>query len=326
MPLLGSKGNATAQGYGFGVPQGGPVGTIGIFALGCNGCGTFSTGRDKYTFACCSVTAGGSSTRRSQAGSAAGNSTRGIFALGQYQNSPGGAAICTNEREKYLYSTNTSALVGSGGFASSASQGQSATGNSTRGIFAIGNACGIGQTTTRNKYTYACDASGSATAASAASQYGSAAGNSTRGIFALGCASGPKTTRNKYTYSTDASCSATAASNASFAGAATGSSTIGIFALGYNACYARTTTRNKYTYACDTSGSATAASAASGYGTAAGNSTVGIFTLGTVVGVGASTTRNKYIYACNTSPTATASTVNTQRGYAASNGTTCVNV
>jgi len=52
-------------------------GTVGIFALGSS-----STTRNKYTYSGCVVSAGGASTAVSTCGSAAGNSTVGIFALG----------------------------------------------------------------------------------------------------------------------------------------------------------------------------------------------------------------------------------------------------
>jgi hypothetical protein len=85
--------------------------------------------------------------------------------------------------------------------------------------------CAAPRTTTRNKYTYACDTSAIAAAASVASQQGSAAGNSTRGIFALGNAGAASTTRNKYTYACDTSAIAAAASNASYWGAAASNGT-----------------------------------------------------------------------------------------------------
>ena len=99
----------------------------------------------------------------------------------------------------------------------------------TVGIFALGYISCVGASTTRNKYTYACDTNGTAAAASAASRYGSAAGNSTRGIFALGyisCAA--STTRNKYTYACDTNGSAAAASAASYYGSAASNGITGV--------------------------------------------------------------------------------------------------
>jgi len=108
------------------------------------------------------------------------------------------------------------------GFGASASGAASGT----LGIFALG-AVGA-SSTTRNKYTYACDTNGTATAASAASRIGSAAGNSTRGIFALGYVNGASTTRNKYTYACDTNGTAAAASAASYAGSAASNGICGV--------------------------------------------------------------------------------------------------
>jgi hypothetical protein len=52
--------------------------------------------------------------------------------------------------------------------ASAASRSQSATGNSTRGIFALGFVCGA--TNTRNKYIYACCSSTAVGVANASAQ------------------------------------------------------------------------------------------------------------------------------------------------------------
>ena len=58
----------------------------------------------------------------------------------------------SNIRNKYTYACDTSTSVGVA-LASAASKNGSAAGNSTRGIFALGDAgCYL---TTRNKYTYA---------------------------------------------------------------------------------------------------------------------------------------------------------------------------
>jgi len=87
----------------------------------------------------------------------------------------------------------------------------------------------VGASTTRNKYTYACDTNGCATAASAAAYVGSAAGNSTRGIFALGCSGGAAaTTRNKYTYACDTNGSAANASSGNREGSAASNGTTGV--------------------------------------------------------------------------------------------------
>ena len=325
MPLINTSGVNTDRGYGlFALPRC-TDGTKGIFALG-QYCYTNYNSRDKYTYASCTSTAsGGVASVASSYGSAAGNSTRGIFALGC-----GGGSI----RNKYTYSSCTSTASGVGSASTCSSRG-SAAGNSTRGIFAFG-----AGSATRNKYTYSsCTSTACGVgSASATSNYSSAAGNSTRGIFALGitgvypCAH-YSSIRNKYTYSscTSTACGVASASFVSYLGSAAGNSTRGIFALG---CGTTTyATRDKYTYASCTStacgvGSASAASLA---GSAAGNSTRGIFALGIAVGScysqSASTTRNKYTYS---SCTSTASGVggasfSSSQGSAAS-WATCVNI
>ena len=126
--------------------------------------------RNKYTYATCSSTACGvgSASSNAFAGSAAGNDTRGIFALGG--NPP------TNTRNKYTYATCTSTACGVAVSSCTSFAGRAAAGNSTRGIFALGFNSGFTQQTTRNKYTYACCTSTAAGvgAASVASCFGSA--------------------------------------------------------------------------------------------------------------------------------------------------------
>jgi hypothetical protein len=61
-----------------------------------------------------------------------------------------------------------------------ASYGGAATGNSTVGIFALGQAPSA--STTRDKYTYSGDTNTSATASSANSTFGSATSNSIAGV------------------------------------------------------------------------------------------------------------------------------------------------
>ena len=137
-------------------------GTVGIFALGyASGA---STTRDKYTFSGCVVSSATASSATTRYGSAAGNSTVGIFALG----------CNSTTRDKYTYS---GCVVSSGAASSATSYQGSAAGNSTVGIFALGNC-----TTTRNKYTYSGDVNASAAAATAASSQGSAASNGTCGV------------------------------------------------------------------------------------------------------------------------------------------------
>lgn len=190
-------------------------GTFGIFALGSN-----STTRNKYTYSGDVVSAGGAATRSNYEGSATGNSTVGIFALGV--DLCCGGSVTT--RNKYTYSSD---VVSAGAASSTVSSYGSAVGNSTVGIFAIGNnPC---RSATRNKYTYSGDTSGSATAATVATAYGSAAGNSTVGIFALGqSASADLTTRDKYTYSGDVVSAGGAATVASSSGSAASNGIAGI--------------------------------------------------------------------------------------------------
>lgn len=208
MPIIETLGSASSKGFGQFLTSAPKEGTVGIFQLGNSpSFGTPSTIRNKYTYATDASTASGVGAV-SQCGrcgrAAAGNSTRGIFALGV---DVGGNPSAV--RNKYTYATCVSTATGVAS-ASSANQNGSAAGNVTRGIFALGSNA-IDRVTTRNKYTYSgCSSTSSGVgAASAASCSGSAAGNSTRGIFALGqtCASVRTTTRNKYTY---ACCTSTA--------------------------------------------------------------------------------------------------------------------
>lgn len=141
-------------------------GTFGIFALGRISVNKTAT-RNKYTYSGCVVSAGGAATVASYNGSAAGNSTVGIFALGY-------TTTTSTTRNKYTYS---GCVVSAGGAATAASCGGSAAGNSIVGIFALG-----GLTTTRNKYTYSGCVVAAGGAATAASQYGSAASNGIAGV------------------------------------------------------------------------------------------------------------------------------------------------
>ena len=145
-------------------------GTFAIFALGVS-CGpVVSTTRNKYTYSGCVNASATAASAASRNGSAAGNATVGIFALGY-------TTVPTTTRNKYTYSgcTNASATA-----ASVASYYGSAAGNSTTGIFALGYTCA--GSTTRDKYTYSGCVNASATAASAASRSGSAASNGTTGV------------------------------------------------------------------------------------------------------------------------------------------------
>jgi hypothetical protein len=249
--------------------------TVGIFALGFTSgfCGSFPvTTRNKYTYVGCVVSAGGAATVPSYDGSAAGNSTIGIFALGY---DSGANRLAT--RNKYTYSGD---VVSAGGAATTASYVGSAVGNSTRGIFALG--CAGCTVTTRDKYTYSGCVVSAGGAATVASKAGAAAGNSTVGIFALGInvSNTNLSTRDKYTYSSDVVSAGSAATDASRFGAAAGNSTVGIFALGAQASFpvpqVASTTRNRYTYAGDVNAAATASSGASQRGSAASNGIIGI--------------------------------------------------
>ena len=74
-----------------------PPETFAVFALGNTG-GSHSTTRNRYTYAGDVVSAGGAATAASYFGSAAGNSTTGIFALG---NTSGGGRSTTRDRYTY---------------------------------------------------------------------------------------------------------------------------------------------------------------------------------------------------------------------------------
>lgn len=308
MPAIITRGAISAQGFGFAASGVCALdGTKGIFALGCNGAN--STVRNKYTYVSCSNTASGvgAASLASRAGSGAGNSTKGIFALGLTNIGAGPSTV----RNKYTYATCSSTACGVGS-ASAASYGGVAAGTGTAGIFALGGQqCGglWSSTTTTNKYTYASCSSAAATSLPANTKYGAAVGNSTRGIFAVGCFNtcapfcscfARSNQRKKYTYATcSVTCSGVAtATNASIFQSAAGNSTRGIFAIGSITC-GYVTTRNKYTYACcsNTSCGVGSASCSSAKGSATGNSTRGIFHLGCINAGGSGTRRNKYTYA-----------------------------
>jgi hypothetical protein len=333
MPILASLGAGSIGAYRMFGGASWPIdGTFGIFSLGRTGSGGGDCGvttRERYTFASdTSTTCGvGAASVNSRSGSAAGNATRAIFALGL----AGGAYSAT--RNKYTYATNVSTASG----VPSASLGgnqQSAVGNSTRGIFALGffPPCRINGANQRDKYTYACDTSTAATSASQCNYGGSAAGNSTRGIFHLGLASNARSsTRNKYTYACDASTSVgvATASTASYAGSATGNSTRGIFTIGCRSSggIVGSCQRNKYTYATDTNTTCGVASASEQtvFGSAAGNSTRGIFAIG-CNSTSRSATRNKYTYACDTNTASGVASASVQSGQGtAASWATCVN-
>jgi hypothetical protein len=144
--------------------------TRGIFTYGTN-----TNTRDKYTYATDTSTASGVALacRSSYGGTAAGNSTRGIFNLG---NAGGGGTTCVY-RNKYVYATCTSINSTCLPAPAAPNYAGSGTGNSTRGIFALGYSGGAcAQVTTRCKYTYATDTSTASGVgvASAAAALGSA--------------------------------------------------------------------------------------------------------------------------------------------------------
>lgn len=273
-------------------------GTFAVFALGAQ-----ST-MNKYTYSGC-VSAVTTSTPIGNflRGSAAGNSSVGIYAYGNGAAGPG----CTG-RFKYTWSSDA---VGSATNATAGTYLGAATSNSTTAIFATGNGA-----TTRNKYTYSGDVNASAAASSVGMYAGAAAGTSTVAIFQMGAFVGGA--RNKYTYASDTNGSATAVGSENYGGAAAGNSTRGIFSIGFTnlCCYCKTAARQKYTYSGDVVTSATSATVASALQSAAGNGVVGIFALG----CGAGSARNKYTYSGCVNAAATASSNGGYLGAAASNG------
>ena len=278
-------------------------GTFAIFALG------LSTTRNKYTYASCVATSATASTGNSSGGSAAGNTTFGIFALGNDNTA----------RNKYTY---TGDVVSSATAASRASRYGAAAGNNTVGLFSLGAryCCCFGDvgTNTRNVYTYAGDTS-TVFSAGGQSLYQSGTGNASVGIFAYGVFCGSASAlRFKYLYAYGILSSATSATLCSSRGAAAGNSTVGIFALG--CAGGASTVRNKYTYATDVVAAATAATAAGCYSSAAGNSTRGIFSRGSNT-----STTNRYTYSNDTVVAGGALTGASWFGSAASNGIANVN-
>ena len=119
MPAIITRGAMSAQGFGYGAAAlGGGDGTKGIFALG-----SLTTTRNKYTYSTCSSTACGvaASSITSYFGSATGNSTRGIFAIGDT------CFSATVTREKYTYSNCSSTACGVGAACSTAGSGSAAS-------------------------------------------------------------------------------------------------------------------------------------------------------------------------------------------------------
>jgi hypothetical protein len=88
-----------------------------------------------------------------------------------------GGSVTT--RNKYTYSSDA---VSAGTAATAITNSGSAAGNSTVGIFAIGNGACNAAVTTRNKYTYSGDVVTAGGAATTASYEGSAASNGTSGV------------------------------------------------------------------------------------------------------------------------------------------------
>jgi hypothetical protein len=186
------------------------------------------TTRNKYTYNTCSSTTVNvaAASAGGNLGTAVGNSTRGIFAIGTSTANCSNAGLGTKTTNKYIYASDCSVASSC---LNSFSYKRAAAGNCSRGIISTGYIncgcpCGAGPSSGRIKYTYATDVV-SATACAAASNYwGAATGNSTRGIFAYGVVSGCSYSaiRNKYTYATDTNtaCGVGSASSASAKGAA----------------------------------------------------------------------------------------------------------
>jgi len=160
-----------------------------------------------------------------------------------------------------------------------------------------------------SKYTYSGDVVTSG-ASLPGSGTGAATGNSTVGIFALG-----STTTSKYTYSGDVVTSGTVLTGNLEDGAATSNSTEAIFALGVGTI--PSTTTNKYTYSGDVVAAGTSLLSALTNPMATGNSTVGIFAYGN-----ATFTTNKYTYSGDVVAAATNLTFHTAGGCASGNGLT----
>lgn len=326
MPILQTRANAAAMGYGLFRSMGGGDGTIGIFAIAGDG----SNVRNQYTYATDTSTATGianASISTAFGSGAAGTNAFGIFQLGYNT----GTGNYSSLRDKYTYATNTSAAT----TATSQNSGKGgASGNSTRGIFQSGaqTTATCAGTTVRNKFTYACSTSAVTTASSQASNNTAAAGNSTRGIFQLnsGAVGQSSNARNKFTYACDTSTGvgvAVASRNSSGGSGSAGNSTMGIFFIG-SWCSSTTGSneRNKYLYASCTSFATTATNYAQtkngSFG--AGNSTRGIFNRGRNACCVTTTCRCKFTYATETTASAAASSIVSSWGKAAS-WALCVN-
>jgi hypothetical protein len=240
--------------------------------------------------------------------SGGGDSTVGIFALGQTVSSSGGSTT----RNKYTFATCASTACGVG-VSSCCSKGGSASGNSTRIIFQLGNGL-----TLRNKYTYATCTSTSATPNCSGANNSYSIGNSTRGMMTLGSVATGR--RNKYTYATDTSVNLfNMLFPSTFAGYGAGTSCFAIINMGANAA----NVREKYTYAtCTGTYCGIASASVPNYsGSATGNSTQGFFQFGATSSAGGDFRSNIYTYATNTSVSGANTTGTFFTGYSSAAGT-----
>lgn len=305
MPTIFTQGAASAQGFGFAGKKPVPViGNQGIFAIGA-----FSITTNKYIFSCCINLSATSLSGCMYQGTAAGNSTRGIFCLGYF--------CGATKRSKYIYTTNATSCVAA---ASTTPQGSTAAGNSTRGIFQLN-----GSTNVRNKYTYACDTSSSGASAPStlAGATRGAAGNSIAGIFFVG---GSAT--QKYSYASCFVASSTNLSGCSSNGGAAGNATTGIFLHGnYNSA------TSKYLYSCETVSTGSTLPKGSIFPFGTSSSCKAVFAYGYSVcppgNAGAASptaARLKYIYASSSFASATSASSSSNSSGATINGVCGVNL
>ena len=98
MPMIVSKGAASAQGFGFALSAGGADACAGIFTTSYG-----NAARQKYIFACNSNASATAICSGSNYNASAGNKTRIITALGFAQSSSSASSV----RRKYLWVCNT---------------------------------------------------------------------------------------------------------------------------------------------------------------------------------------------------------------------------
>lgn len=292
MPIIGSRGGASARGFGlFGGPFG-PIFAAGTLALFEQGLVNAGLNRYVLTNDTCSATT--ALTGTSDTKCAAGNVNFAVFNHG--------SRLIANTF-KFLY--NSAAIVAGTALSSPTYRGAS-TGNDVRSLFAVGSAGGTGIGTPGVvSYRYADDAALGGTNLTGNVWFGSGFGTKTVGMFNLGNTTAGQQAgsliTNKYTYSSDAVALGTNLTTACGYGPATGNTNMAIIAVGGAGNAAHATTQ-RYTYAGDTTAPGTSltanigtANSGTAFSCGTGNAVNGILPTGS----SNTTATCKYVYASN---------------------------